>query len=78
MSTVILELGMRNLRNQTRKIIWLRGNNGEFKSLIAANFENGIGLVYTANSPTGLQLVANIIQSTIGGVHPLARFNKVN
>jgi len=58
--------------------IWHWGNNGEFRSLVVANLENGNGLVYTANSSTGLQPIENIIQSTIGGVHPLTKFNKVH
>ncbi len=57
--------------------IWHWGNNGEFRSLIVANLESGNGLVYVANSSSGLQPITSIIQNTIGGVHPLTKFSKV-
>ena len=58
--------------------IWHWGDNGEYRSLVVANLENGIGLVYASNSSTGLRPIAIVIQNTIGGVHPLTRFNKVH
>ncbi len=60
------------------KNIWHWGNNNEFRSLIVANLEKGIGLVYVSNSASGLKPVSYIIQNTIGGIHPLTRFRSVN
>ncbi len=59
------------------KNIWHWGNNGEFRSLVVANLEKGIGLVYVSNSASGLEPIAYIIQNTIGGIHPLTRFRYV-
>ena len=57
--------------------IWHWGNNGEFRSLVVANLENGIGLVYVANSANGLKPIKKIIQNTIGGIHPLVHFSQI-
>ncbi len=58
--------------------IWHWGNTVEFRSLVVVNLKNGNGLVYVANSSSGLVPVKSIIQSTIGGVHPLTRYSMVN
>lgn len=58
--------------------IWHWGNNGEFRSLVVANLENGLGLVYVANSANGLKPIGKILDQTIGGVHPLVKFSKVH
>ncbi|MCP4979539.1 MAG: beta-lactamase family protein [Gammaproteobacteria bacterium] len=60
------------------KNIWHWGNNNEFRSLVVANLDKGIGLVYVANSASGLKPASYIIQNTIGGVHPLTRFRSVH
>lgn len=58
--------------------IWHWGNNNEFRSLVVANMERGTGLVYVANSASGLKPASYIIRNTIGGVHPLTGFGYVN
>jgi len=60
------------------KNIWHWGNNNEFRSLVVANLDRGIGLVYVANSASGLKPVSDIIQNTIGGIHPLTNFKYVH
>lgn len=60
------------------KNIWHWGNNGEFRSLVVANLENSVGLVYVANSAGGLKPIGSIIDTTVGGVHPLIKFEKVH
>jgi CubicO group peptidase (beta-lactamase class C family) len=58
--------------------IWHWGNNNEYRSLVVANLDKGLGLVYIANSASGLKPVSDIIQNTIGGIHPLTRFKYVH
>lgn len=58
--------------------IWHWGNNNEFRSLVVANLERGVGLVYVANGASGLKPIPLIIQNTIGGIHPLTRFKYVH
>lgn len=58
--------------------IWHWGNNNEFRSLVIASLDKGIGLVYVANGASGLKPIAGIIENTIGGIHPLTRFKYVH
>ncbi|MCG8380973.1 MAG: beta-lactamase family protein [Gammaproteobacteria bacterium] len=58
--------------------IWHWGNNNEFRSLVVAHLKSGIGLIYVTNSASGLRPVSEIIQNTIGGIHPLTRFRYVH
>ena len=49
---------------------WHWGDNGDFKAFAVAYREEKLGVVYFANSGTGLSVASGLVRSALGGSHP--------
>ena len=49
---------------------WHWGDNGDFKAFAVAYKYEKLGVVYFANSGTGLSIVGDLVRAALGGSHP--------